>query len=129
MTWVSPSPHDISLRTEYGNGNPEQDAASVYKSIDFPARLDQFVRTQEKHREFAKSKPPPILNSPSGPGPGTGTHSDTGLSSSSSFNQVWTCAICCVFLTVQNTLGHLEFHSYLFIYRISQNSHLNSLLV
>jgi hypothetical protein len=81
MTQASPSPI-----TEYGNGNLEQDAASVYESIDFPARLVQFVRTQEKHREHAKSKPPPILNPPSGPGPGT--HSDTGLSSSSSFTQV-----------------------------------------
>lgn len=89
MTQLSPAQLDIPIRTEYGNGNPEQDAASIYKLIDFPVRLDQFVRTQEKHREFAKLKPPPVWNPPSGPGQGTGTHSDTGLSSSSSFTQVW----------------------------------------
>lgn len=89
MTRLSPAPHDVPIRTEDGNGNPEEDAASIYKSINFPARLDQFVQTQEKHREFAKLKPPPTSNPTSGLGQSTIMHSDSGLSLSSSFTQVW----------------------------------------
>ncbi|XP_078161333.1 ARM repeat superfamily protein [Carex rostrata] len=87
MTRLSPAPHDVPIRTEDGNGNPEEDAASIYKLINFPARLDQFVQTQDKHREFAKLKPLPTLNLTSGLGQSTIMHSDSGLSLSSSFTQ------------------------------------------